>query len=170
MVDERAAGEAGRPNGDEIPAWGHEGAPAVHRSGFRAAGAVLRTARAHAGLSQRELAERAGVALSSIVRTEAARSVPGWNLITACLDACEMTLALVARDGQLVLTAPLVLERDAAGRHYPAHLPVWAVLRHEQWWDSHPLRRVPVPLDELPPYSFRRRNFREEGRVRWERD
>ncbi|SDU74582.1 helix-turn-helix domain-containing protein [Jiangella alkaliphila] len=159
------------PGPAQVPAWGHEGAHPSVRAALFVAGTVLRTARAHAGLSQRELAERAGVALSSIVKTEAARSVPSWSTMMTCLEACGVRLAFVTPDGEVVLTAPLVLAPDAAGRHYPSHLPVWAVERDEQWWDSHPLRRAPVvPRERIPRYSYRLRSPGDEGKARWERD
>ncbi|RIQ34806.1 XRE family transcriptional regulator [Jiangella rhizosphaerae] len=158
------------PTPAEVPEWGHQGADPLFRVALSTAGSVLRTARAYAGLSQRELAERAGVALSAIVRAEAGRTAPRWHLMMTCLETCGLRLAVVTREGELVIHAPLVLVRDAADRHYPSHLPVWKVKRDVDWWDSHPLRRVPVPREQMPRYSFRRRYCDEEGKLRWERD
>jgi DNA-binding XRE family transcriptional regulator len=46
------------------------------------AGAILRAARAHAGLSQRELAAKIGVAVSTIGRAEGSQGPgPSWALL-----------------------------------------------------------------------------------------
>ncbi len=137
---------------------------------------MLRTARAYAGLSQRELAERAGVSLSAIVRTEAGRAEASWRVMTACLEACRLRWALIGDGdpedgGEVIEETPLVAMPDRGRRHYPAHLPVWAVERAEQWWDASLLRRVPVvPHERIPKYSFRRRHPGDQGKARWERD
>lgn len=156
-----------------IPVWGHEGASTRHTIRLSTARSVLRTARAYAGLSQRELAERAGVSLAAIIRAEAGRSAPSWTTMTRCVEACRLRWALLDADDQAatdpIVAAPLVTAPDRGRRHYPAHLPVWAVERDTQWWDSHPLRRVPIPREEWPPYSFRRRHPDDQGKARWER-
>lgn len=65
-----------------------------------AAWAVLREARALAGLSQRELAQRAGVAQSEIARIEMGRQEPGLARLQELVRAAgyDLSLRLVPHD------------------------------------------------------------------------
>jgi len=62
--------------------------------------AVLREARAEAGLSQRALAERAGVAQSEIARIETGRQDPSFTRLEQLLRAAgyDLRLELVPHD------------------------------------------------------------------------
>lgn len=58
------------------------------------AGEVLRRARARAGLSQRALAERAGVPQAPVSRIETGREQPTLARLAALVAACGQTLRL----------------------------------------------------------------------------
>ena len=60
---------------------------------------LLRYARRAAGLSQRKLAERTGVAQPSIARIETGRSSPRSRTLERLLDACGFRLELARRAG-----------------------------------------------------------------------
>ncbi|TDE15794.1 helix-turn-helix domain-containing protein [Jiangella asiatica] len=156
----RTVGDGAAPgvwSGGDRPEWGHPGV----RDGsvvyeLWTAGAVLRTARAYAGLSQRELAERTGLAQSTIARIEAGRTVARWSVVFRCVLACELTFALLAPEGEVIGHEPLVVDRDAAGRRYPAHLRVRRVGRRSHWWrDKH---NVPDLRRRVPRFTFDRRH------------
>lgn len=55
---------------------------------------VLRDARHHRGLSQRELAARTGVPQSAIARLESGQVVPRFDTLNRLLSACDATLEL----------------------------------------------------------------------------
>jgi transcriptional regulator with XRE-family HTH domain len=55
---------------------------------------LLREARASAGLTQRQLAERAGTAQSAVARYETARALPGLDTLHRLLAACGQRLEL----------------------------------------------------------------------------
>ena len=61
---------------------------------------TLREARTAAGLSQRQLARRAGVAQPAIARIEQARVTPRIDTLDHLLSACGHTLEVTARRGQ----------------------------------------------------------------------
>lgn len=65
-----------------------------------AAWALLREARAQAGLSQRALAERAGVAQSEIARIESGRQDPSFTRLEQLLRAAgyDMKVGLIPHD------------------------------------------------------------------------
>jgi transcriptional regulator with XRE-family HTH domain len=74
-------------------------------------GRYLRYARRKAGLTQVELAERAGVPQSVIARIESGSSVPRFDTIDRLLHACGFALELAPRAGAGVdrtLIEPLV--------------------------------------------------------------
>ncbi|MGN9811060.1 GNAT family N-acetyltransferase [Micromonospora sp. BQ11] len=133
-------------------------------------GATLRALRRRADLSQRELAERAGVPQATLARIEAGRTA----------DPRYRTVELLVRaaGGQMTIGAPAVDPlppvphdglRDVAGRRYPAHLDVWEVHEPRDWpgaWWAHWYTLPPElwPL-RLPAASYRRnRVYRDERR------
>ena len=61
--------------------------------------ALLRRARNGAGLTQRDLARRSGVAQPAIARIESGRVVPRVDTLERLLDACEQTLETTVRSG-----------------------------------------------------------------------
>lgn len=65
--------------------------------------ALVRSARNHAGISQRELAARCGTSQSAIARYEAGRVRPSLatleRLVSACGQRLEVGLAVGSRDG-----------------------------------------------------------------------
>lgn len=76
---------------------------------------MLRAARAHVGLSQREMAARAGVSPTSLAAAEAERSAPSLRLLTAVLAAAGLEIGLAA------LSQPL-------SRPLDDHLRAWLSL------------------------------------------
>jgi transcriptional regulator with XRE-family HTH domain len=58
------------------------------------ASVLLVYARRHAGLSQRELAERTGVAQPTIARIERGHTSPRFDTMARLLEACEFQLTL----------------------------------------------------------------------------
>jgi transcriptional regulator with XRE-family HTH domain len=56
---------------------------------------VLRDARQHAGLSQRALAARAGVAVRTVAAAESSARTPSWSVVQALLAACGLALQVV---------------------------------------------------------------------------
>ena len=62
------------------------------RSVNRDAGSLLREARTRAGLTQRELAKRAGTAQSVVARIERGQSDPSWKTLTRLIAAAGFSL------------------------------------------------------------------------------
>jgi len=62
---------------------------------------LIREARRRAGLSQRELAERAGTTQSAIARLETGRSTPSFDTVLRLVRLCglDLDVMLVERDG-----------------------------------------------------------------------
>ncbi len=60
---------------------------------------VLRYARRRAGLTQRQLAGRSGVAQPAIARIESGTSVPRVDLLDRLLEACGLGLEVEPRPG-----------------------------------------------------------------------
>ena len=63
------------------------------------AGRILRGARSRAGLSQRQLAARAGIPQESIARIEAGRVDPRMGTVDRLLEACGVGLESAPRLG-----------------------------------------------------------------------
>ena len=61
---------------------------------------VLREARSAAGLTQRQLAGRVGIAQPGIARIEQGRVTPGVDTLSRLLAACGHVLEATARRGQ----------------------------------------------------------------------
>jgi len=68
---------------------------------------LIREARRRAGLSQAELAARAGTTQSAIARLEAGRTAPSLERITELVRACgfDLQIELVPRDDTALTTA-----------------------------------------------------------------
>jgi transcriptional regulator with XRE-family HTH domain len=64
-----------------------------------APGEVLRRARREAGLSQRALAARAGVAQTTVARTESGRISPTWETLTRMLHAAGVSAEITTGPG-----------------------------------------------------------------------
>lgn len=77
-------------------------------------GAALRDARDLAGLSQAEVARRAGTSQSAIAKYEGGRAVPSWRMLDRLLDACGYSARLrlqprhfeIDRELESLLTTP----------------------------------------------------------------
>jgi len=103
--------------------------------------AVLRAARRLVRLSQRELAERAQVPLTTLARLESgATRNPSLLTLQRLLAAATCRLLVVTEAGVPLFAHPDESSRDDAGRHYPAHLDLrptpgpYDFLNEEGWW------------------------------------
>ena len=87
---------------------------------------ALRQLRRRFDLSQRQLAERAGLAPSTVAELELGRVAPSIRLLEIALGAVGFRLILTDCGGEPIQwsLADDSLPRDAAGRRYPAHLDV----------------------------------------------
>ena len=122
-------------------------------------GSLLRSARAIADLSQRSLAERAGVPKSLVSRLELDDCGDRTSVaaFVRLLDACGITLT--AHSGGRQLLPDDDPERDRGRRRYPPHLDPHPVESIADWWgwlrtSWDPERAVP------PPRIFHTKAFR----------
>lgn len=85
----------------------------------RAAGDLLRTARAKAGLTQRDLAVKAEVTQSTIAAYESGRRQPTLPVLWRLLDAAgfEVRVRLAPPDAQTAATAAWERSRPPAEQH-----------------------------------------------------
>ena len=128
---------------------------------------LVRAVRRRADLSQRELAERTGLARSTIGRIESRSLTPALETVVAILAVGGLRLVAVDADNRRVPPMedpPGDDLRDGAGRRYPSHLDtILDPLPGEWWGDRFGLAR--------PPETFRRdREMRDVMRRRsvWE--
>lgn len=110
------------------------GNPAWNRVG------AMRRARRVAGLSQREMAARVGVAASTIARAEDPDGGASLTLIEAVLAVAGLRLAVVDAAGEVVAPMRTDVARNRAGSYFPAHLdtqvPAELTSRADPWrWD-----------------------------------
>lgn len=137
-------------------------------------GATLRALRRRADLSQRELAERAGVPASTVSRVESG---------TAGDPRFRTVERLVAAAGGAVTAGPAAATPappdphedlvDNAGRRYPAHLDVRRVVDAKDWWGAWWVNWYNLPRHRwpraAPDYTFdldRARRDRRRQRAR----
>ncbi len=128
------------------------------------AGVLLRAMRAHAGLSQRELARRAGVPLSTIAGAEGTRgSAPSWVSMVRAAAACGCVISARSADPDDIRLGPWQFDgvRDQGARHLPAHLDVWRLGRATEWSSFHKYSCYANP--PFPTYSFQMRPRRPQG-------
>jgi transcriptional regulator with XRE-family HTH domain len=123
----------------------------------------LRAARRRADLSQRELAERAGVANHVVARAEAYAHLARVQHFAQLLESTGLHLIVVDDDG--VEVSPEVATqgalKDRADRRFPAHLDVRP--GKDGWWGS----GWPMFEGKVPAYTFdRERGARERLRRR----
>jgi transcriptional regulator with XRE-family HTH domain len=79
---------------------------------------LVREARRRAGLSQRQLAERAGTTQSAIARIETGRSTPSFDTVLRLVRLCglDLDVMLVERDGSDWAQAVELLRLTSAER------------------------------------------------------
>jgi transcriptional regulator with XRE-family HTH domain len=106
-----------------------------------AAGVQLRRARRIARLSQRELAARAQVPLSTLARIESGLTAdPRVSTLDALFAAAGCRLTVLSRANHELPEHPWESERDYGVRHFPAHLDLWPVnpaynvFGRVDWW------------------------------------
>jgi transcriptional regulator with XRE-family HTH domain len=118
------------------------------------AGAMLRSMRAHAGLSQRELAARAGVSVSTVSRAEGRGGAPpSWESMVRLAGACGCSIWFHVPDQASAGSSwPFEAVRDEGGRHLPAHLDVWRLAKANEWSSFHKYSCYSNP--PFPPYSY----------------
>src|SRR5688500_4668328 len=104
------------------------------------AAAMLRAARRHADLSQRDLAEMAGTSRRTVERAEGsdASAITVGTLPRLLAAAAGCRLAAVTTEGTLLGVVEAEVLRDRGGRHYPAHLDVRRPGRMGEWWGDWP--------------------------------
>ena len=110
---------------------------------------MLRSARRHAGLSQREMSRAAGIDPRTLERLESgARVNVTLHVLLRLLDAAQTSLQLVDAAGEPIIDPDPAASayRDAAGRRQPAHLKTWVVQGlNFASWKNHDWR-VPIPV------------------------
>ena len=109
--------------------------PTMARVALPDLGGIVRRGRRWADLSQRDLAERAGVAPSTVARVEA-NGQRQFSLLAlgTVLHALGFRLAVLDADGAEVRPMTSAAVRDRGHRRYPAHLDVRLVGTHSGWW------------------------------------
>jgi transcriptional regulator with XRE-family HTH domain len=120
---------------------------------------LLRAVRRHRRLSQRDLADHAGVPHSTIGRIESGAVEPRVATLVAILRAVHLDLALVDQFGNVLdVDEQGDRLRDRAFRRFPAHLEIERVIAEgrDPWWGW---RRIAWhPADKrVPTHTYLRR-------------
>ncbi|GAB1644724.1 hypothetical protein KRMM14A1259_51470 [Krasilnikovia sp. MM14-A1259] len=136
-------------------------------------GALLRGLRRRADLSQRELAVQAGVPQATVARIESgATTNPSFRVVEKLTSAAGWHFGAGLPPPRSTLPELLEIERDKAGRRYPAHLDLREVRRPGDWWGAWWVDSVVSecwPLHEVPAVTFdRNRTTRDMRRRRAE--
>ena len=122
-------------------------------------GMLLRALRRAADLSQRQLADRSGVPLSTISRLEAGtRKDALFGTVARLARAAGARVLVADADDNPVPAIPHENLCDGAGRHYPAHVDVRRVVTDADWWgcwwsSGDPIKKT-IWADKAPLFSF----------------
>jgi transcriptional regulator with XRE-family HTH domain len=130
---------------------------------------LIRKVRRVADLSQRELAARAGLSQSTVVRAEAGSRVPSLDILQRLLACAGYELIVIDRNGRVV--QPMresEWTRDLGGRRYPSHLDVLLNPRYGDWWfDGYGLARGPGSYFRDRRYRDGERDRERRAMIRW---
>lgn len=129
----------------------------THRGGT--IGALIRSARRQADLSQRELAGSLGVSQPTLAAWETGSKDPGAASLGRLAAHCGLRLAFVSQGGLLVEPMSEYGPRDGQGRRFPAHLDVEPLIGWPKHWGAG--RRYDRPVPEV---TFRSRALRDQVR------
>jgi transcriptional regulator with XRE-family HTH domain len=126
---------------------------------------LVRRLRRLTNLSQRELAEAAKVAPTTVARVESGELMPSLRMLMRLLAVGRLLLVVTDEQGRVI--APMRTwdeTRDGGERRFPAHLDLILDPRAGEWWaDTYGLAR--------PPETFHRDRQRRDARRRrsqWE--
>jgi DNA-binding XRE family transcriptional regulator len=117
----------------------------------QAIAATLRAHRAQLGLSQRALAERAGLPQSTLARLETGTYDPRLSWIVAALGSVGARLVLPDAAEPTRMAGEYA--RDEAGRRLPAHLQPYRLSEPHSWWPGQ--TRI-LMWPKTPKWSYRR--------------
>jgi transcriptional regulator with XRE-family HTH domain len=120
---------------------------------------ILRAARRHADLSQRELAALSGVPASTIAAVETGRDVR-MAVFGRLLAPCGWHMSVIDSNGHRVHALAESGLRDRSGRRYPAHLDVRSVGERGDWWGDSFIGSWGLPPRPLHTYDLSR-DFRD---------
>jgi transcriptional regulator with XRE-family HTH domain len=168
LPEDTRAPRSADPPAIHSPDLGHEQPTPHHAARGRAAGTLvcvtfpadryLRAARRRADLSQRELADKAGVPQSTVARVERLPTKASVSSVAILLAATGLRLAVLDQDGAEVEPEDEsdADRRDRGHRRYPAHLDLRPGSDH--WWGY----GWPMFDGKEPEFTF--------DRDRWTRD
>lgn len=159
-------GAPGHPKGTNLGAPGHtkgtnRGAPGhpmgPDRATFDAAG-LLRRVRRRADISQRELAQRAGVGHATVGRVEAASHPVSLSTFDTLVRAAGFRLAVLDTDGHELAPMRDDAIRNNGNSRYPAHLDPrltsWVQRAGSGQHHCRPLRKLSI--ERRPKRDIRR--------------
>ena len=146
--------------GDQEPAQAGAQAYSGKAPAFRVDG-LLRAARHRGDVSQREMAERAGVNRSVVARIEAGLvQAPSFAMVLRLLATTGCRLVAFDAEGRLLTQRPYDDALDAGHRRWPSHLEVREVHTESDWWYGMFL----TDMRPLPPFTTDRRRLRNTRR------
>jgi transcriptional regulator with XRE-family HTH domain len=125
---------------------------------------LVRRARRIADLSQREMAQAAGLSRSTVARVESGNLTPSLGVMQRLLATAGLHMVVVDAAGRIVKPMRESDEtRDADNRRYPSHLDTILDPKEGEWWAEH------YGLARPPETFIRNRERRDRMRAfaRW---